>query len=131
MYVVSMTTDSWTGTDSSDEEIVNPSWSDIEARIVGLDAAKYTMVTLRGDDPAYLVVGGGVGKYVVYATFDNNQFLAVCSKTESNSRTLLYIGGQEGDYPDNIVVDASLALTAAKTFFESGQLDKSLRWQNK
>jgi hypothetical protein len=41
----------------------------------------------------------------------------------------LFIGGQEGEYPADTVVDFKSALAAATTYAESGILRSDLRWE--
>jgi Immunity protein Imm1 len=78
-----------------------------------------------------MTIGGGGGdQYVVYATFDGVRFFTLVSRNQSQSKIRLFIGGQEGDYPTQIVVDRQLALAAAKRFASSGEIDQALQWGN-
>jgi hypothetical protein len=128
VYAKALSTDYWRGTACDGEEIAHPSLEDIKAAITRLDGKYRTIVTIKGDEDAHLAVGGGAsGEYVVYATFDNKRFLTLTSAEPSDSKTMLFVGGQEGDYPKNIIVDLPLALAAAKAFAETGQIDPGLR----
>jgi len=42
---------------------------------------------------------------------------------------LLNVGGQEGDYPVDSVVDWSQAFRAAHYFLDTGQMDPDQRWR--
>ena len=131
MYAAALSTDFWQGVRCDASDIAHPSLEDIEAAIKALDGKHRTTVTIRGNDDAHLAVGGGTrGQYVVYATFDNARFFTLMSSEQSESKVLLFIGGQEGDYPKSIVVDLPLAVAAAKSFAETGQIDLALQWQN-
>jgi hypothetical protein len=131
MYAKALWTDYWRGTACDGDQIAHPSVEDIEVAITRLDGKYRTIVTIKGDEDAHLAVGGGAsGQYVVYATFDNKRFSTLMSAEPSDSQTLLLVGGQQGDYPRNIVVDLPLALAAAKAFAETGQIDPGLRWRN-
>jgi hypothetical protein len=78
-----------------------------------------------------LAVGGGAnGQYVVYATFDNVRFFTLMAPEQPDFKVLLCVGGQEGDYSRNIVVDLPAALAAAKCFAETGQINSTLQWRN-
>ena len=131
MYAKALWTDYWRGTACDGDQIAHPSVEDIEVAITRLDGKYRTIVTIKGDEDAHLAVGGGAsGQYVVYATFDNKRFSTLMSAEPSDSQTLLLVGGQQGDYPRNIVVDLPLALAAANAFAETGQIDPGLRWRN-
>jgi hypothetical protein len=53
------------------------------------------------------------------------------SADQSQSKVFLFIGGQEGDYEKEIVVNLDLALAAAKFFADHGDLaNPSLQWRN-
>ena len=131
MYAKALWTDYWRGTACDGDQIAHPSVEDIEVAITRLDGKYRTIVTIKGDEDAHLAVGGGAsGQYVVYATFDNKRFSTLMSAEPSDSQTLLLVGGQQGDYPRNIVVDLPIALAAAKAFAETGQIDPGLRWRN-
>jgi hypothetical protein len=127
MYAAMLSTDFWQGVRCDASDIAHPSPEDIEAAIKALDGMHRTTV----NDDANLAVGGGTGgQYVVYATFDNAFFFMLMSSEQSECKVLLFIGGQEGDYPKSIVVDLPLALAAAKSFAETGQIDMALQWRS-
>ena len=73
--------------------------------------------------------GGGAGKYVVSATFDNINFHNLIDLSKPDETEKLAVGGQEGIYPSKICVDLLPCLVAARTFGESGKLDTLLAWQ--
>jgi hypothetical protein len=131
MYATALSTDYWQGVRCDGSDIANPSPEDIEAAIKALDGKHRSTVTIRGNDVAHLAVGGGTGgQYVVYATFDNTRFFTLMSAEQSESKVLLLIGGQEGGYPNSIVVNLPLAMAAAKSFAETGQIDPTLQWRS-
>ncbi|NER24211.1 MAG: hypothetical protein F6J86_44620 [Symploca sp. SIO1B1] len=76
-----------------------------------------------------MAVGGGKGKYVVYLTFDNEQFHYVVEASKSDEDENLTVGGQEGIYPAKLCIDLDTALKAAKTFAENGAMEKSVIWE--
>ncbi len=87
------------------------------------------MAVLSAGGEWHLAVGGGSSnRYVVYMTFDNMSFLNLLSRDEADRTVTLFVGGQDGLYPDNTVVDITLALRAAKAFAETGQADPSCKW---
>jgi hypothetical protein len=131
MHVVILRTDLWEGVRCKDDELLNPSWVAIEAAIKKLDGEHRTIATIEGTRAARLVVGGGSqGQYVVWVTFDNKEFHALCSVERSADKILLRIGGQDGDYEKRIIVDINAVLKAARTFYKFGKLDEKLEWKS-
>jgi immunity protein Imm1 of predicted polymorphic toxin system len=130
MFVTKLSTDLWgRPTDVRDDDVPAPSRQQIEAAIRALDGKRRTMVTLGGDGESHLTVGGGSpNRYVVYMTFDNMEFLNLMSHDRADKTVTLFVGGQDGPFPDNTVVDITLALRAAKAFAETGQPDPSCKW---
>jgi Immunity protein Imm1 len=120
--------DCWKGV-LNEEWHVDATWEDVERALNRLDAHEYTIIAIQADGEAHLVIGGGAGHYVVYATFDNNEFWNLLSAQTSARVVLLNVGGQEGDYLTKQVVTVDLAVAAAKTFFLHGELDPSLLWE--
>jgi hypothetical protein len=105
-------------------------WSDIEIAIKALDGHRKTLVTLETDDETHMSVGGGIGKYVVYLTFDNEIFNYLIDPSKPDTNENLVIGGQEGVYSARLCVDLNMTLRAAKTFAESGTMEKSVIWEH-
>jgi Immunity protein Imm1 len=131
MYAKVLSTDLWQGPSDQGRHIPGPSLQDIATAIERLDGKYHTLAMLKGDGDAHLAVGGGAnGQYVVYATFDNVRFFTLISPGPPDSKVLLCVGGQEGDYSRNIVVDLPAALAAAKRFAETGQIDSALQWRS-
>jgi hypothetical protein len=130
MFVKKLSTDLWGGpTDVEDDDVLFPSWPQIEAAIRALDGERRTMVTLGADGESHLTVGGGSSnRYVVYLTFDNMHFLNLLSRDRADKMVTLFVGGQDGPFPGNTVVDLTLALRAAKAFAGTGQPDPSCKW---
>jgi len=129
MYVSSIICDCWQGSESDNIVIDNPSWEQIETAVRNLDGERRTIVSLQGEAEAHLVVSGGsLGRYVVYATYDNENFFSLCSINENASPVLLNVGGQDGDYPSKIVVELPAALAAANDFADFGRMDATQRW---
>jgi hypothetical protein len=130
MFAKTLLTDIWGGpTDVKEDDVAAPSWEKIESAIRALDGRRRTMVTLAADGESHLAVGGGdSNRYVVYMTFDNMSFLNLLSRHRADKVVTLFVGGQHSQFPDNAVVDITLALRAAKTFAEAGQPDPSCLW---
>jgi hypothetical protein len=131
MYATNLTRDFWDCAACRTYLVERPSWRVIEEAIRALDGKHRTLVTIAGGKVAHMTIGGGAsGRYVVYGTFDNDHFCTLTSSDQSDNKLLLFIGGQEGDYTREIVVDLVRALRAAETFAISGQMDATLPWRN-
>jgi len=130
MFVELLVADIWTGVDCEEEEVRSPSIPDLEYAITALDASVRTTVCLYGIDGSFLTIGGGGGQYVVYVTTPDEQFWNLLAEdSDLKGIILINIGGQEGDFPARQVVNEQRALQASRTFFRSGELDSSLRWE--
>ena len=76
-----------------------------------------------------MTVGGGAeGRYLVCASFDNDKFHSLVGVGDPSQTVTLVVGGQEGDYPADTIVDREATLAVAKTFAESGKLDPRFEW---
>lgn len=129
MFVTALSIDLWDGVTDEGDDIPAPSWQQIEAAIRDLDGKRRTIVTLAAEAESHLTIGGGSSnRYVVYMTFDNMEFHNLLSGDRAEQVVKLFVGGQDGLYPDNTVIDITLALKAARGFAETGQPDPSCKW---
>jgi hypothetical protein len=121
--------DRWDGVLNHEWHTDHASDSDLEEALLRLDAQVYTMLTIQGDDDTHLTIGGGAGRYVVYATFDNEAFWNLVRPQSAEGIVLLNAGGQEGDFPAGQVVGIEQARAAGCVFLHSRKLDPSQTWQ--
>jgi hypothetical protein len=124
-----LTYDRWVGNRDRGTTVERPSWAAIEERIARLDAREFTIVTLAGEGEAHMAVGGGAGRYIVYATRDNMSFDNLVDPARGEAMERLVAGGQEGEYPARQVVSLETAVEAAREYAETGTLSDSLRWE--
>ncbi|NTX39367.1 MULTISPECIES: Imm1 family immunity protein [unclassified Myxococcus] len=122
--------DRWEGLMLHEWKVDRASSADLERALDRLDARSHTMVTILQEGEQHLTMGGGAGQFVVYATFDNNQFWNLLRSQPATGTTLLNVGGQEGDYPAEQIVTKEQALAAGLAFLDTGRLDPSQQWQN-
>ncbi len=118
------------------EGVVNHGWivdhassTDLNRAIDRLDARIYTIVTIQVDGERHLTIGGGAGQYVVYATFDNEEFWNLIRSEPSAGTVRLNAGGQEGDFPAAQVVNKEQARAAGNRFLNECLLDPVQQWQ--
>ena len=129
MYVTTMVTDGWEGARNDESEVELPSIKQIEEAIKRLDGERYSLVTLEAGAGAHIAIGGGKGCYVAYATFDNERFYNLLADGDVEQQVTLFVGGQDGEYPANTIVDERAVLAAATTFAKSGRLEPELSWE--
>jgi hypothetical protein len=122
--------DCWEGRACDHWEVADATFADVERALERLDAKTWTLMTIGGPDELHLGIGGGGGQYVIYAgSAGEEELWDLVSAQPRDGVVMLTIGGQEGDYPARQIVDLEQARTAARTFFLTGALDLSLRWE--
>lgn len=131
LYVRRMISDKWDGAFCEESEVLDPSVADAAEAIRRLDAQTWTIVSLYASDGAYMTIGGGAGKYVVFVSDTDEQLWNLVTAEEEgvDDSVLLHIGGQEGDYPRRQIAPASHVLEAAGTFMRTGELEPTLHWE--
>ena len=113
---------------ADDEVVESASWDQVESAIRSLDGKRRTMVTVEQDEIRNLAVGGGDGRYLVTITEPDDEFRTLYEPGKGEDPVPLVTGGQLGEHPGRTVVDLDTALTAARTYFDTGALDPSLSW---
>ena len=121
--------DHWEGVLNREWSIEEASSADLDRTLDRLDARTYTMVTIQADGDRHLTIGGGAGQYVVYATFDNEEFWNLLRPQPIVGTVLLNAGGQQGDFPAAQVVDMEQARAAGRAFLDACHLNPTQQWQ--
>jgi len=130
MFATELYADEWKGAYDEGSEYYNPNEDVIIAALRKLDGRSRTLVMLRDNGEANLVVGGGeYGRYVVYGTFGNQSFQVLTRHADSDLMVTVNAGGQTGEYPERWVVGLGEATQAALAFAVNGILDRSLTWE--
>lgn len=131
---ITISGDSWDGKRVHGWTIENASMRDFQRVFDALDADVHTILEIRygpGVVPQ-LVIGGGAGRYVVYAMLEHEQdFWTLVRENAPEERILLRAGGQEGRYHAWKIVDEARAMSAARVFLESGGLDTQQKWHHR
>lgn len=121
--------DRWDGIQCHDWQTENPIAADFEEALLRLDADVHTLLTIATDGETHLTIAGGSGRYVVYATFDNEEFWNLLRPEQASGTVMLNAGGQVGDFPAIQVVSLQQARSAGLVFLDSGQLDPGQSWE--
>ena len=129
MFISKFSVEDWQGSQNRGSVKTAKEWQQVEVAINQLDGLHRTLVTLEAEGETHMAIGGGEGKYLVYLTFDNEQFHYVVRPYHQNIDESLVVGGQEGIYPAKLCVDKETAMKAAKTFAERGAMEKSVIWE--
>lgn len=129
MFISKFSVENWVGNQNKEVLEKAREWMQLESAIKDLDAHRKTLVLLETEDETHMAIGGGLGKYVVYVTFDNEDFHYLIDPSKTDTEETLVVGGQEGLYPAKLCVDLATTLKAAKTFAEFGTMEKSVFWE--
>jgi Immunity protein Imm1 len=129
MFISKFSVEDWQGNQNKGSVQPVKEWQQIEAAINQLDGHHRTLVTLETEGETHMAVGGGEDKYLVYLTFDNEQFHYIVEPSKPDLDENLVVGGQEGIYPAKLCIDKDTALRAAKVFAELGAMEKSVIWE--
>ncbi|MBC1239912.1 Imm1 family immunity protein [Nostoc sp. 2RC] len=129
MFITKFSVEDWIGNQNKGSVEQAHSWQEIESAIRELDGHHKTLVTLETDNETHMAVGGGLGKYVVYLTFDNESFHYLVDPSKSDMDEFVIVGGQEGVYPAKSCVDLNTTLKAAQAFAELGTMEESVTWE--
>ncbi|MDZ7959876.1 MAG: Imm1 family immunity protein [Aulosira sp. DedQUE10] len=129
MRITKFAVEDWIGNQNKGFVEQAHSWQEIESAIRELDGHHKTLVTLETNSDTHMAVGGGLGKYIVYLTFDNEIFHYLVDPSKSDKDEFVIVGGQEGVYPASSCVDLKTTLKAAKAFAELGRMEESVIWK--
>lgn len=121
--------DRWAGVLNHEWHLDAPTFDDVNRALDRLDAKIYTMLTLQGVGEQQMTIGGGAGRYIVYATSENEEFWNLLRPAAGDDIVFLNAGGQEGDYPARQVVNIVQARAAARKFFAQQQRDPDQTWE--
>lgn len=122
--------DEWSGVNSRESTLKDATWADVARLIKRLDARKHTVASLKIDDDNNLTVGGGGGRFIVTVTADGDRFFDLVLTAPTDMSTIrLNVGGQEGEYPADQVVDEDTAVACAMTYLKSSKMDERFTWR--
>lgn len=133
MYVKRLFYDDYADLQDFEKCMECPTWEDAERIINKLDGKYITQITMDNDDEDnYFCIGGGnAGLYNVFVSQNDNEIIYTLVNSDFKPYVMhkLVTGGQEGDFEDKYCISLEAAKTAAKTYFESGQLHDKYVWE--
>ena len=133
MAIKTLTTSYWDHKARVYEDIINPSWEQVEAAIRALNNRERNDIYLmpsESNPETYLSISGGNGRYFVTGSIDNQRFPTVIDlKKSSQGKERLVSGGQEILISSQWIVDLETALNVIKSFYEAGGFNCGIEWQ--
>jgi hypothetical protein len=132
MPLHSLTVCEWSQRRRIDSVLNNPTWPDIEAAIRKLDNDRFNDIHLQRDEDSEdfcLSVGGGSGRYLITGASPDGYPTVTDLTRASLPDELLCVGGQDCYFPAKWIHPLDVALTAARTFFETGTFAGPLEWE--
>jgi hypothetical protein len=123
-------TDEWSEVNSRELNLQDFTWADVARLIKRLDARKYTLVSLKVDENNHPMVGGGNGRFIVTVTAEGDRFFDLVHAAPTDTSNIrLNVGGQEGEYPADQIVDEDTAVACAMTYLKSSEMDERFAWR--
>ncbi|WP_336077609.1 hypothetical protein [Paenibacillus sp. 203] len=126
--IKSISVDEWNGTTFNEEIVMNPTWGDTLRFLRKLDGDKFTLVFFEVSDTDSALVGGGPEYFIVSITIDGNIYTLMNDK-QGNREILLVVGGQLGNYCDNICIELIPMLGVIKYYYETRKLLETHKWK--
>lgn len=105
-------------------------WMQIEDAIQALDNDRVTEISLaKQGTEAHMSISGGTDGYLISATLDNDVFYSIRNPQGDRQRKVKLVSGRQTvTVGSHEIVPLSVALAAAKTFAEKGQIDSDMTW---
>ncbi|MCP3807729.1 hypothetical protein NLX78_10845 [Paenibacillus sp. Lou8.1] len=126
--IKSISIDEWNGTTFNEEIVMNPTWADTLRFLRKLDGDKFTLVFFEVSDTDSALVGGGPEYFIASITIDGNIYTLMNNK-QVNREILLVVGGQLGNYCDNICIELIPMLEVIKYYYETRKLLETHKWK--
>jgi len=135
--------DTWAGSLCRVDTRIRPSLADVEQAIRRLDQHRHSICTIRLVTGRHLVVGGGLGRYIVYVDNRDGTFEEARRRdpVDPGTSLSLTIGGQEGDYPAEAVLDLESTWAVTRRLLVdvlpddgllvAGLLDDGVAWEHR
>jgi hypothetical protein len=110
--------------------IRRPSWWAIEGAIRGLDANRWSALTLQGQGETRMTIGGGAGRYLAHILTGEGRTKQLVDLARTEGTVPLLVGGYWSSFPRRLLVNLRTVLKAARHFAETGELEQSLSWED-
>lgn len=125
--------DTWSGSLCHVDTRIRPSLADVEEAIRRLNQERHSICTIRLVTGRHLVVGGGLGRYIVYVDNRDGTFEEARRRDpgDAGPNRSLTIGGQEGDYPAEAELDLERTWAVTRRLPDDGLLHDGVAWEHR
>ena len=122
----------WGPEDDDEEGSFEPSWEEVRQAIDRLGEDGASMVLMAGEEEVpHLCIGGGKGgQYILYVTLADGKFYSAVDPEGNDQPVQVLTGGELREFPARLCVGEAIVLRAARTFYESGELEPSVSWSD-
>ncbi len=132
MHVTALFADDLYDDDDHGVSSLGPQWEAVRDAISALDGIRRTIVVVSdrdGGESSLTVSGQWDSRGIVNATGPDQTYYTLVDSSRAQLKRLRYIGGQDTEVDEMTCVPLEWATSAARTFFETGQLDSRLVWR--
>jgi len=122
----------WTVEGVHAQEIISPTWPEIERAIRALDQQSHQEVYLypdENDDETWLAVVGGKGSYAATGSIANDSFPTLRTKSNGSKESFsIMAGGQLSEFPSEFEASLEQVIQVAHAFFNAGGFECGVEW---
>lgn len=116
-------------TQGNNEQIDNPTFTDVEDAILGLDGVSRTQVGLFVDNETFVQVGGGRGLCTCSIRM-NAKLYTLVDRDLSADEYVWLVAGQGDEVPRNQCIEASDVVRVVKLFWDKRELSDEYAWKS-
>lgn len=121
MHIISMERDEWKGDKYIINKLMSPTIHEIKSSIYDLDQSNRTMIICNFSDESFFCVGGGANKYICYyCSKDEELWNLIDRKKNKEKKINLNSGGQEGEYPENQIINYDFLINEVELLYNNG-----------
>jgi hypothetical protein len=116
---------------ANDQEYPAPSWDKVESVIRSLDGSSLSDVFLYGrlEDEFMAISGGNEGRYRVGIQDNSQGYYLLLDSRKGTEEVLVKVADLDDYVASQLVHDLATALTAARTYFDTGRRDARFDWK--
>ena len=110
--------------------VQNPTLQQVTDAVETLDGRQRTEVILSGEKRELTISGGNDGRYIAFISVNGDEafYNLINAAGSPDGELRLVTGGQVATYPSRVVVPLADVLSAASSFYETGEAPM-LNWE--
>ena len=110
--------------------VENPTWDCVEAALRSLDGQERDGLVLQCANSSYMGISGGENDCYAIVGYSEGFGEYICaSGVEGGPEQNVVVAGDYNQFQSKHVVDIKMAVLAARTFFDRGELSSELKWE--